>query len=412
MLTFSNAGNAALNWSVTNVPTWLTVTPITGTLAPSGSTPVTASLNGAASALPVGTNTSMVTVKDVTSGTSLSYQFGLQTTEPLALSTVTGFSASGEVGGPFSETTTTVALNNLDVLDLIWTVGNIPAWLTVSPTGGTLAPNGGNVVTISLDAAAGALPAGDYSNSLSINDVLGQTSQTIPVVLQVGQSVVQNGGFETGTFADWTLDGNGVDGSNIYNAVESRSSYASAVHSGTYGAFLGDVQLATLSQTLPTIPGHSYLLSFWLDNPSTGAGQQFAVNWITNAATASQIYYITNPPVLAWTNFTFVLAATGTNTVLQFGAENVPNYFGLDDVSVTPIPDPEVRSLTRSGTSLSLTLYTVAGINYQLLYATNLAQPVWTPLGTNTAAAATLTLTNNPGADHQQFYRVVLLPGN
>jgi len=412
VLTFSNAGTSTLSWSVSNVPAWLTVTPTTGTLAPSASTPVTASLNGTASALPVGTNTSTVTIKDGTSGNSLSFQFGLQTTEPLALSAATGFSASGEVGGPFSETTTNVTLDNLAALNLNWTVGNLPAWLTVSPTGGTLAPNGGRVVTISLDGAASALPGGVYSNALSFNDVLGQTSQTIPVVLQVGQSIMQNGGFETGTFANWTLVGDGVSGNNIYNAVESRSSYASAVHTGTYGAFLGDVQLATLSQTLPTVPGHSYLLSFWLDNPSTGAGQQFAVNWITNAVTASQIYYITNPPVLAWTNLTFVLAATGTNTVLQFGAENAPNYFGFDDVSVTPIPNPEVRSLTRTGTSLSLTLYTVAGVGYQLLYATNLAQPVWTPLGTNMAAAATLTLTNNPGADQQQFYRVVLQPGN
>ena len=73
------------------------------------------------------------------------------------------------------------------------------------------------------------------------------------------------------------------------------------VHSGNYGAFLGDNMLATLSQPLATVWGEYYLLSLWLDNPSPALGQEFLVNWNTNGATANAIYSISNPAVFAST---------------------------------------------------------------------------------------------------------------
>src|SRR5215831_3969682 len=106
------------------------------------------------------------------------------------------------------------------------------------------------------------------------------------------------------------------------------------VHSGAFGAFLGDTNIATLSQTLPTVPGQEYLLSFWLDNPVSGAGEKFLVNWITNSTGTNRIYSLTNPPPFAWKKLAFVVTATDTNTTLQFDAQNDQLFFGLDDVSV------------------------------------------------------------------------------
>jgi len=116
------------------------------------------------------------------------------------------------------------------------------------------------------------------------------------------------------------------------------------VHSGTYGAFLGDTNLATLSQTLPTTPGQNYVLSFWLTNPEAGTNQQFSVNWSPDGGSSGQLYYITNPPVLPWTNLTFTVTATSTNATLAFGAENPPDGFGLDDVSVQIAAPPGFAS--------------------------------------------------------------------
>jgi hypothetical protein len=328
--------------------------------------------------------------------------------DPLGVSPVTGFTAAGLVGGPFSPASQTFTLTNSGATALNWSISEIPAWLTVTPTSGSLAVDQSTTVTVGLNASASVLPAGDYTSSLAINDLTAAVSQSSQVTLQVGQSVVQNGGFETGAFTDWTLAGNGVTGNTVYNAVESVTTYSDVVHAGTYGAFLGDTSLATLSQTLATVPGQNYFLSVWLDNSIGGTGQVFEVNWNTNTAGINQIYYVTNPPVFGWTNLQFVVAATGTHTVLQFGAANPPNYFGLDDISATPLPAPSVMAASQTANSLSLTWYAVAGLNYQVLYSTNLVN--WIPLSTNLAAAATLSFTTAVGTDHQRFFRIRQLP--
>ena len=231
----------------------------------------------------------------------------------------------------------------------------------------------------------------------------------------MGQSLVQDGGFESGSFCHWTLAGKTVinSGAIIENGVESPHSGYNPVHSGNYGAMFADSTLAVLFQTLPTCPGQKYLLSFWLENPKSGSGEPFEVNWNTNGAATNTILSVMNPPVLAWTNFNFVVTATGTNTTLQFGAYNDPDYFGLDDVSVTAIPSPSFTAFTKATNGMAFTWQTLANAGYVLQYKTNLAQPNWLNLGaTNTAATNTLTEvdTNAFNASPQRFYRVSIFP--
>src|SRR5208282_672100 len=95
--------------------------------------------------------------------------------------------------------------------------------------------------------------------------------------------------------------------------------------------------LGYITQNLPTYPGQTYLLSFWLSNPSSGSTEQFQASW-----NGTIIYSVSNPGVLAWTNQKFIVTATGTNTVLQFGLRNDPAYFGIDDISVTPVALPAI----------------------------------------------------------------------
>jgi hypothetical protein len=183
------------------------------------------------------------------------------------------------------------------------------------------------------------------------------------------------------------------------------------IHSGAYGAFLGDTQLATLSQTLYTFPGQGYLLSFWLANPVSGSGQQFLVNWNTNSTSTNRIYYLTNPPVMPWTNLTMVVIATGTNATLQFGAEDVSNGFGLDDVTLIPIPAPSFCAVTETNNLLQFSWDSLAGVAYQLQFSTNLLITNWVNLGAAiNATNSTATTTNNIGPDLQRFYRVRRLP--
>ena len=230
-----------------------------------------------------------------------------------------------------------------------------------------------------------------------------------PAALAVNPTLVQNGGFETGDFTGWTFIGDTIIGSNIYNVVATDADFPGLVHSGKYGAFLGQAgYLATLTQTLSTVPGQMYLVSGWLNNPQAGSNQQFNGSW-----DGTSFVYLTNLPAINnWTNLTCVITATGTASVLQFGAQNDANYFGFDDVSVRPVPPVTFNRLSLQNNSLQLSWFSLPKLNYEVDYTTNLAAPVWVSLGSVTATTnvTILTDTGAPNDDSARFYRLVLLP--
>jgi Pro-kumamolisin, activation domain len=333
------------------------------------------------------------------------------TPEPLGIMPATGFTASGTPGGPFNTTATSFELTNYSTDSLTWSIINTSSWLQVSSTSGTLAAGSSSEVAASLNVAtADNLSVGTYSSNLKFTNWNSHIAQTVPFALNIVQSLVANGGFETGDFTDWIFVGNGIVsqgpfGSTIYNAVENSSSYPSVVHSGSYGAFLGDTQLATLSQTLATIPGENYLLSFWLDNTTSGSGQRFQASW-----NVSVLFNVINPAAFSWTNLQFIVTASSSSTVLQFGAENDPAYFGLDDVSVTHIPAVEFKTAAQSAGTFNLTWATVTGLVYQVQYKTNLLQTDWFNLIKPTTATSTNLSASDTGSSPQRFYRLIVTP--
>jgi len=329
--------------------------------------------------------------------------------DPLGISPATGFTASGTVGGPFYPTSTTFVLTNNSAATLSWSVINTSSWLQVSSASGTLSARSSASVTASLTAAANSLAVGTYGFSLKFTNWNSQVAQIIPFSLTGLSSLVQNGGFETGDFTSWTLVGDGTVwgpfGSDIYDAVENSSSYPSVVHSGSYGAFLGDTQLATLSQKLTTIPGENYLLSFWLDNPTGGSVQSFQASW-----NGGSLYNIANPPAFSWTNLQFIVTAASSSTVLEFGAENDPAYFGLDDVVVTHLPTVSLKTATRTTGTFNLTWATVTGLVYQVQYKTNLLQAGWLNLTKPATATSTNLSASDSSSSPQRFYRLIVAP--
>ena len=210
----------------------------------------------------------------------------------LGVSPGNGFTATGPYGGAFSPNTTTLTLTNSGVSTLAWSMVNTSSWLAVSSSSGGLSASGTASVSASVTAAASDLTPGIYTASLLATNR--GAGVIVPFTLSIGQSLIQNGGFETGSFDDWTFSGDTVMGPDIYNAVESSASQYTVVHSGKYGAFLGDTKLASLSQSFSTVAGQYYRVSLWLDNPTSGTGQRFLVNWVADTTT-NTLYDIEDP---------------------------------------------------------------------------------------------------------------------
>jgi subtilase family serine protease len=330
----------------------------------------------------------------------------------LSVSPINGFTFGGAMTGPFTPTSGILTLSNSGATAISWTLMNTSAWLQVSASAGTLASASASQITASLTDAAFDMVPGTYDASLIFtNQASGAI--TIPSTLLVGQSVLQNGDFEAGDFSGWTLVGNTTLAGNIYNAVENTTSGFTTTHSGTYGAFLGDTNLASLSQTFSTVPGQFYLLSLWLDNPASGTGQRFILSWQTNGGPAQTLFSITSPPAFTWTNLQFLVGSSGANATVRLQAENDSNYFGVDDVKAVPIPAPSFQSASKTANGLQLSWATAVGLVYQVQYKTNLMQPDWIDLGNSFQATTYSSSVLDPaavGSSPQRFYRLMVAP--
>jgi Pro-kumamolisin, activation domain/Viral BACON domain len=412
----TNSTASPVQWALTNNASWLSVSATNGTLPPDSATNVTISINAVANNLAAGTYNGAVTFTNSATVTLNSLAFTLQVSEPLVITPSAGFTANLAVeGGPVAAASQTFYLTNTGSTSLTWQ-GSASTWLNLSPSGGTLAGGSGQAATVTLNANAANFTTGTYNGQASFTDENSGVVQQRQFTLSIGQNLVQNGGFETGDFTDWNLNGSASHGLTIYNGVVSVVTVGSVatnfIHSGNDGAALGHKGFSFLYQSLATVPGQSYLFSLWLNDPQGDTPNQFFVDWNTNASGTNTIFNQSNFDTAGlWTNLLFVVPATGTNTTIVFASDNSNYYFGLDDVNVWPLPTPNIRGFSKiSNQTLSLTWNTLTNVAYEVESSTNLASPNWLILSTNTAFGPTLTVTNSIGANPATFYRVLRLP--
>jgi endonuclease/exonuclease/phosphatase family metal-dependent hydrolase len=182
--TLTNSGSESLNWTATNTANWLTLSATGGTLATGAATNVTVSINANANSLAAGSYSDTVSFANASNGagsTTRSVSLTVTSTTPqLSVSPASGLTSGAPVGGPFSPANQTYSLTNAGGANLNWAATNTANWLTLSVTGGTLAPGTGTNVTCSLNANANSLAAGSYSDIVSfanLNNGMGNTTR-------------------------------------------------------------------------------------------------------------------------------------------------------------------------------------------------------------------------------------------
>ena len=152
-------------------------------------------------------------------------------------------------------------------------------------------------------------------------------------------NIVNNCGFETGSFSSWTIGGNTANPGANYYGVDSFDA-----HSGNDGAFIsqdfvdGGKVPVTLSQTLATTAGSEYEVSFWLEQdtpPTTGYTHAFSAVFGSTTMLSLSPTVTVPGTVGSFVDYTFFETATSAATTINFSFENDDNYWSFDDVSVT-----------------------------------------------------------------------------
>ena len=126
------------------------------------------------------------------------------------------------------------------------------------------------------------------------------------------------------------------------------SESSAAPVSGSFGAFFGPIgSVGTISQTIATVAGQTYNISFWL-RADGRTPNLFSADWDGSSLTS-----IANTAGFAYTEFNFSRLATSGSTVLSFGFQHDPAFFRLDNVSVTAataaVPEPSTWAMMLLG---------------------------------------------------------------
>ncbi len=158
--------------------------------------------------------------------------------------------------------------------------------------------------------------------------------------------LIVNGGFESGDFSPgWTTFGNVIPEVDAVFDSGSDGLTSDGRYFATFSNWQSDGS-AGISQAVSTTPGQTYNLSFWFATNASGLvdnSNEFKVAWDNDVQ--MDIAYFDKMP---WTNFTFPVTGTGSDTV-SFSGYQTHGYNGLDDVSLTPTPEPATLSLLALG---------------------------------------------------------------
>jgi len=197
--------------------------------------------------------------------------------------------------------------------------------------------------------------------------VVAALAMLIAAVNLSASNLIVNGSFEEGTWlgnyswyrvppgstdmTGWTIGGAGIDWHNSAEMVPEDGQYV--VDLNLDGG--GPSDTGTISQSFPTTPGVSYVLTFYLANPYGHSPNAPLLNVNLNGSD-----YAFNPQAWsgwanAWVKETITFSANASSTSVTFSSLDGSGYWGpvLDNVSATPavpgVPEPGSFTLMASG---------------------------------------------------------------
>jgi len=160
-------------------------------------------------------------------------------------------------------------------------------------------------------------------------------------------SGVVNGGFESGDFSGWTLQGDPDT-----NAVAPDMPF-----SGQYSALFGQVgSSASLSQTVSTEAGRTYSLSFWLSNLGGSINNDSTVSTFSVSAGGASLLSLSDKSATDYTLYVEQFTASAALTSVVFSFRHDESFWALDQVglaaqpaSLPAVPEPSAALLLLAG---------------------------------------------------------------
>ena len=166
--------------------------------------------------------------------------------------------------------------------------------------------------------------------------------------------LIVNGSFEENLMANghWSIF-SGLNGwSAGAHGVELRNNIAGTALDGVNFVELDTTANSSISQTVSTVAGQWYALSFNYSNRADTAVDTNGLSWSFggSAGTAAALPAVSGDH--SWTTFNTLVQATGSSTMLNFAALGNSDGYGtsLDKVSLTAaVPEPQTYALMLAG---------------------------------------------------------------
>lgn len=293
--------------------------------------------------------------------------------DDLAVSPVATFASAGQVGGPFTPSSSIYTLINTGVSSMNWTASTNQTWLGISSSSGTLAAGANTTVTVSLANSANTLAAGTHSATTTFTNVT--SGATIPRATTLTAFPPRAVLFDLNSDPGWTRQGewafgtptggggatygqpdptSGATGTNVFG-VNLNGDYSTSAVGGPYYLTTSAIDLTNKS---------SCQLRFkrWLNTDWYGYANA-TIQVSNNGTIWTSVYQ--NPAALttdsAWTTVTYDISAVADNhsTVFVRWGYQIVTLTDLYPLSGWNLDDIEILGTPLISLAMSLSTNTV-----------------------------------------------------